>query len=77
MIVCQGRMTLTYTQTYDKTVIPRLVSTMNEFLDLNPALEILISATIRNEATFETFLNACSGYIPRHYCELSLTLWGN
>jgi hypothetical protein len=34
---------------------------MNEFLDLNPALEILISATIRNEATFETFLNACSG----------------
>jgi predicted nicotinamide N-methyase len=45
--------------TYDKTVIPRLVSTMNEFLDLNPALEILISATIRNEATFETFLNAC------------------
>ncbi|KAG9200324.1 hypothetical protein G6514_007149 [Epicoccum nigrum] len=47
--------------TYDKTVIPRLVSTMYEFLDLNPALEILISATIRNEATFETFLNACSG----------------
>ncbi|KAH6625695.1 putative methyltransferase-domain-containing protein [Boeremia exigua] len=45
--------------TYDKTVIPRLVCTMNEFLDLNPALEILISATIRNEATFETFLNAC------------------
>ncbi|KAF2996094.1 hypothetical protein E8E13_004968 [Curvularia kusanoi] len=45
--------------TYDKTVIPRLVSTMNEFLDFNPALEILISATIRNEATFETFLNAC------------------
>ncbi|KAF1927389.1 uncharacterized protein M421DRAFT_101795 [Didymella exigua CBS 183.55] len=45
--------------TYDKTVIPRLVSTMNEFVDLNPALEVLISATIRNEATFETFLNAC------------------
>ncbi|KAJ4986439.1 hypothetical protein SVAN01_08131 [Stagonosporopsis vannaccii] len=45
--------------TYDKTVIPRLVSTMNEFFDLNPALVVLISATIRNEATFETFLNAC------------------
>ncbi|KAJ4354862.1 hypothetical protein N0V95_003472 [Ascochyta clinopodiicola] len=45
--------------TYDKTVIPRLVSTVHEFLELNPALEVLISATIRNEATFETFLNAC------------------
>ncbi|KZM26878.1 hypothetical protein ST47_g1966 [Ascochyta rabiei] len=45
--------------TYDKTVIPRLVSTVYEFLELNPALQVLISATIRNEATFETFLNAC------------------
>ena len=77
MIICQGCPTLTYKQTYDKTVIPRLVSTMNEFLDLNPALQVLVSATIRNEATFETFLNACSGYTPRHCCELSLTLWGN
>lgn len=72
-----GSLTLTLEQTYDKTVIPRLVSTMNEFFDLNPALVVLISATIRNEATFETFLNACSGYLPRHDCELSLTLWGN
>ncbi|KAH7067770.1 putative methyltransferase-domain-containing protein [Paraphoma chrysanthemicola] len=45
--------------TYDKTVIPRLVSTMREFFELNPALNVLISATIRNEQTFETFLNAC------------------
>lgn len=64
MTARQGSLTLTPEQTYDKTVIPRLVSTMNEFLDLNPALEILISATIRNEATFEAFLNACSGYPP-------------
>ncbi|KAI4653007.1 uncharacterized protein J4E78_007836 [Alternaria triticimaculans] len=45
--------------TYDKSVIPRLVSTLGEFFYLNPALEALISATIRNEETFETFLNAC------------------
>lgn len=77
MTACQGSLTLTHEQTYDKTVIPRLVSTMAEFLNLNPALEVLISATIRNEATFETFLNACSGYSARHCCELSLTLWGN
>lgn len=67
MTACQGSLTLTHEQTYDKTVIPRLVSTMNEFVDLNPALEILISATIRNEATFETFFNACSGYFPSSF----------
>ncbi|KAF1834894.1 hypothetical protein BDW02DRAFT_316006 [Decorospora gaudefroyi] len=44
--------------TYDKSVIPRLVSTLREFFDLNPALHAFISATIRNEETFETFLKA-------------------
>jgi hypothetical protein len=34
---------------------------MREFFDLNAALQILVAATIRNEKTFETFLNACSG----------------
>ncbi|KAH3942489.1 hypothetical protein HBH53_185900 [Parastagonospora nodorum] len=45
--------------TYDKIVIPRLVATLRQFFDLNAALQVLISATIRNEQTFETFLNAC------------------
>ncbi|EDU43841.1 methyltransferase [Pyrenophora tritici-repentis] len=45
--------------TYDKSVIPRLVSTMWELFELNAGLQVLISATIRNEQTFETFLNAC------------------
>ncbi|KAJ4363563.1 hypothetical protein N0V83_009859 [Neocucurbitaria cava] len=45
--------------TYDKSVIPRLAATLREFFELNPALQVLISATIRNEQTFETFLNAC------------------
>lgn len=52
-------MGLTALQTYDKSVISRLVSTLREFFDLNPALLVFISATIRNEQTFETFLNAC------------------
>lgn len=37
---------------------------MREFFELNAALEVLVAATIRNEQTFETFLNACSGYSP-------------
>ncbi|KAJ4298256.1 hypothetical protein N0V90_006155 [Kalmusia sp. IMI 367209] len=45
--------------TYDKIVIPALVSSMREFFELNPALQALVAATIRNEQTFETFLNAC------------------
>ncbi|KAH9867898.1 hypothetical protein IAQ61_007202 [Plenodomus lingam] len=45
--------------TYDKAVIPRFVTTMSDFFEQNPALQVLVSATIRNEQTFETFLNAC------------------
>ena len=63
-------MGLTTLQTYDKSVIPRLVSTVGEFFELNPAVRALISATIRNEQTFETFLNACSGSPP-----LAVLLW--
>ncbi|KAL1605251.1 hypothetical protein SLS60_004795 [Paraconiothyrium brasiliense] len=45
--------------TYDSTIVPALVSSMREFFELNAALQILVAATIRNEQTFETFLNAC------------------
>ncbi|KAF2248224.1 hypothetical protein BU26DRAFT_329496 [Trematosphaeria pertusa] len=45
--------------TYDKLVIPALVSSLREFFELNPALQVLVAATIRNEQTFETFLNSC------------------
>lgn len=34
---------------------------MRDFFDGNPGLQVLLSATIRNEQTFEAFLNACSG----------------
>ncbi|KAF2008567.1 hypothetical protein BU24DRAFT_429162 [Aaosphaeria arxii CBS 175.79] len=47
--------------TYDRSVIPRLVTTVREFFDLNADLEILIAATIRNEETFRAFENACGG----------------
>ncbi|KAF2640996.1 hypothetical protein P280DRAFT_449845 [Massarina eburnea CBS 473.64] len=45
--------------TYDKGVIPALVSSLREFFELNSSLHVLIAATVRNEQTFETFLNAC------------------
>ncbi|KAF2875301.1 putative methyltransferase-domain-containing protein [Massariosphaeria phaeospora] len=45
--------------TYDRFVIPALVSSMREFFDLNSALQVLVCATIRNEQTFEAFCHAC------------------
>lgn len=47
-------------QTYDRFVIPALVSTIGGFFEANSDLKVLIAATIRNEQTFEAFLNACS-----------------
>jgi len=51
-------------QTYDQAVIPQLVTTMKALLDHHAGLRVLLSATIRNEQTFEAFLNACSGSLP-------------
>ncbi|OJD34882.1 nicotinamide n-methyltransferase [Diplodia corticola] len=45
--------------TYDKSVIPALVSTLADLLRHQPSLQILIAATIRNEQTFEAFDVAC------------------
>lgn len=45
--------------TYDGSVIPSLAGTMGELFDLFPAIKIIIAATERNQATFETFLNVC------------------
>ncbi|KAF1961934.1 hypothetical protein CC80DRAFT_436379 [Byssothecium circinans] len=45
--------------TYDRNVIPALVSSLRELFELNSCLHVFIAATIRNEQTFETFLNAC------------------
>lgn len=47
--------------TYDAKVIPALVGTLVEVLEMFPDAEAYISATQRNEATFGTFLDSCRG----------------
>jgi predicted nicotinamide N-methyase len=45
--------------TYDASAIPPLVTTLSELARLSPGVSILIAATERNRATFESFLDAC------------------
>ncbi|KAI9855589.1 MAG: hypothetical protein M1813_009728 [Trichoglossum hirsutum] len=45
--------------TYDPTIVPYLVSTLRDLFDKFPKVEVLISATIRNVETFETFTSVC------------------
>ncbi|KAK1675155.1 putative methyltransferase-domain-containing protein [Colletotrichum godetiae] len=45
--------------TYDQSIIPALIATVEELFALFPAVQVLISATQRNEVTFEAFCNRC------------------
>ncbi|OHW93930.1 protein fam86a [Colletotrichum incanum] len=45
--------------TYDQSIIPALIATLHELFSLFPAVEVLISATQRNEVTFEAFCSRC------------------
>ncbi|GKT59983.1 FAM86A protein [Colletotrichum tofieldiae] len=45
--------------TYDQSIIPALIATLHEMFSLFPAVEVLISATQRNEVTFEAFCSRC------------------
>lgn len=45
--------------TYDASVIPWLVGTLDDVFSLYPHVEVYISATQRNEETFGAFLEAC------------------
>lgn len=45
--------------TYDNSVIPSLVGTLLELFDLYPQVQVYISATQRNEKTFQVFLDKC------------------
>ncbi|PHH52388.1 Protein-lysine N-methyltransferase EFM3 [Ceratocystis fimbriata CBS 114723] len=45
--------------TYDQRVIPSLVATITELRVHFPDLKIIISATQRNEETFQTFVGVC------------------
>lgn len=46
--------------TFDKTVIPSLVATLREILDLYPGAEAIIAATERNAATLSAFQASCA-----------------
>ncbi|KAL2136979.1 hypothetical protein VTI74DRAFT_11161 [Chaetomium olivicolor] len=45
--------------TYDVSVIPALIATLEDLSGLYPGISIVIAATERNRATFESFLVAC------------------
>ncbi|KAK6217062.1 fam86a protein [Colletotrichum tabaci] len=45
--------------TYDQSIIPALIATLQELFTMFPAIEVLISATQRNEVTFEAFCSRC------------------
>ncbi|KAF2808857.1 uncharacterized protein BDZ99DRAFT_389894 [Mytilinidion resinicola] len=45
--------------TYDKRLHLPLVSTLSELFDIRPSLKVLLAAAVRNEQTFEAFVNAC------------------
>ncbi len=45
--------------TYDASVIPALVATLEDLARRFPQLTVLIAATERNRATFESFLGVC------------------
>ncbi|EAW10905.1 protein-lysine N-methyltransferase [Aspergillus clavatus NRRL 1] len=44
---------------YDVDLVPLLVSTIRDLFDNYHLQEFIISATLRNKDTFQTFLNAC------------------
>jgi predicted nicotinamide N-methyase len=45
--------------TYDGAAILALVSTFGDLFELHPKVQIIIAATVRNELTFETFMESC------------------
>lgn len=46
-------------QTYDVDIIPLLVETISDLFAHHGVKEFILAATIRNEHTFGTFLDAC------------------
>ncbi|RDW61245.1 protein-lysine N-methyltransferase [Aspergillus mulundensis] len=45
---------------YDSDIVPLLVSTIRDLFDNYSVKEFIIAATVRNEDTFHTFLEACA-----------------
>ncbi|KAK8073239.1 hypothetical protein PG994_004138 [Apiospora phragmitis] len=45
--------------TYDESVTPSLVGTIDDLFDMFPRVLVIISATERNRRTFDAFINVC------------------
>jgi len=64
-IPCNMRLgNLPAVQTYEPTSIPALVRTLQDMLKARPTLDVLLSATVRNEDTFKVFTDACGMSFP-------------
>ncbi|KAL1980749.1 hypothetical protein VTN96DRAFT_3594 [Rasamsonia emersonii] len=48
--------------TYDVDIVPLLISTIRDLFDQYGTKEFILSATIRNEETFQTFLDTCEAH---------------
>ncbi len=46
--------------TYNQSIVPSIVATIQELVDLFPTVSILIAATERNRATFQSFQDVCA-----------------
>ncbi len=46
--------------TYDLNSIPPLIATIQDLFELYPSLQVIISATVRNRETLDSFITACS-----------------
>ena len=62
-------------KTYDKAVIPALVSTIREVFEFWPRANVVIAATIRNSDTFSAFEKACGELDKKAECERLLIIW--
>lgn len=51
-------------QIYDVDIIPLLTSTLRDLFENYELKEFIISATLRNQDTFKTFLSACGRFLP-------------
>ena len=60
-------LTVSRMQIYDTDIIPLLLSTVRDLFDNYHVEQFIISATLRNEKTFQTFLNGCGEpNLPTH-----------
>lgn len=68
-------------QIYDSDIVPLLVSTVRDLFDNYGVSVFIISATVRNEDTFATFLDVCGMIITTPLLnsgrDASTRLWGD